>query len=176
MKLRNLFRSFSIAGVVAVLILSLVGLPLVGCSSATLAELTQTLGSSAANIATLEGNTTLSAQLTADTTAAVTAITNWKSGTPADEVIQALGIVEADLNLIPGTSQYAPLIDIAIATVQSILSLLPASTSASATLAPGRNLRSVNLGHPAPKNASQFKAQWNALVATNSNLSAAKIK
>ena len=175
MKIKNLFKSFSIAGVTAALVLSLAVFPTIGCSSqATLAALTRTLGTASASIATLEGNPTLAASLTADTAAAVTAITNWKSGTPANDVIQALGIVEADLNLIPGTSQYLPLVDIAIATVQSILALLPAPTVApTVTL---KAFRTVHLGHPAPKTASQFKAQWAAVIAANPSLSAAAIK
>jgi hypothetical protein len=176
MKIKNLLKSLSIASITAALVFSLVILPTIGCSSTTFADLTKTLGAAAVNIATLEGNTALSTQLTADTNAAVTAITNWKSGTPADDVIQALGIVEADLNLIPGTSQYAPLIDIAIATVQTILSMLPASTTASAALSTHTHFRAVHLGHPAPANAKQFREQWNSVVAANPNLAAARIK
>jgi len=177
MKIKNFFKSFSIASVMAALVVSLALLPTVGCiSQSQIAALTQTLGNSAQQIAVLEGNPTLAATLLADTNAAVTAINNWKSGTPATEVIQALGIVEADLNLIPGTSQYAPLVDIAIATVQTILTLLPPPSTPVPAPAALKTMRTVNLGHPAPTTAKQFKAQWNAVVAANPNLAAAAIK
>ena len=45
---------------------------LTGCNpQSTIAALTQTLGSASASVASIEGNTALAAQLTADTEAAV---------------------------------------------------------------------------------------------------------
>lgn len=152
-----------------------------GCDTqATLASLAQTLGSASAKVATLEGNPTLSAQLTTDTTAAVSAIDNWKSGTAADDVIQALSIVEDDLNLFPAADQYAPLIDIAIGTTQTLIAMLPAPAAAPAAI----GARAVRATHPhrqvtlsnPPKNAKAFKAQWNAMTATNPALATAAIK
>lgn len=172
MKIKNFIRSSALGGLVAVLCLSVTLLPLAGCSEqATLSALTKTLGSAAVNIANLEGNTSLAGKLTTDTAAAVSIITNWKSGTPAQNVIEALQIVEDDLNLIPGTSQYAPLIDIAIGTVQTILAMLP--VPAGNTVAHGRV---VHLGSPAPKNAHEFKKQWAGVIKLHPNLSAAAIK
>lgn len=155
------------------------GFTTVGCvPQNALATLTTTLGTAVANIATLEGNTTLATQLSADTKAASTAILNWKSGAPTTEVIQALGIVEDDLNLIPGTSEYAPLIDIAIATVQTILATIPVPTVAPTPAAPvtAKARRAVYLGHPAPNDAKQFKKEWNAVIAVNPTLGNAVIK
>lgn len=147
-----------------------------GCTSqTTLAALTSTLGNAAASVAALEGNTAAATQLTNDTAAAVAAITNWKKGTPAQNVIQALNIVESDLNLIPGTSQYAPLIVLAISTVESIIALLPQPSPANRpayVLGGGGDYRLVS---PA-KNAKDFKVKWNAIVAENPKLSAAMIK
>lgn len=174
MKVREFFRSFSLASVIAALVLSLAVLPTVGCiNQSQIAALTQVLGTSAQNIATLEGNTVLAAQLKADTAAAVTAIDNWKTGTPAATVIEALNIVEADLNLIPGTSQYIPLVDLAIATVQGILALLP---QPAVPVPAVKAVRTVNLGHPSPKTAKQFKQQWAAIIAANPSLAPAAIQ
>lgn len=147
------------------------------CSDTTIAKLTQTLGNAAASVATLEGNTALAAKLTTDTTAAVTAITNWKSGTPAAMAIEALNLVEDDLALIPGTSQFAPLIDLAIGTVESILALLPPSATAAVaahTAALTKARPHILLSLP-PKNEKQFKAQWNGIVAANPKLAQAKL-
>jgi hypothetical protein len=164
MKTRPIYR-------IAVLFLLPAFLLLQGCpTQSTLAALTSTLGNAAASVATLEGNTAAAAQLTTDTAAAVTAIQNWKSGTPATEAIEALNIVEADLNLIPGTSQYAPLITLAISTVESIIALLPQPTTAT-------TLHTVRGTTAAPaKNANDFKKKWNSIIAVNPQLSAATIK
>lgn len=137
--------------------------PLLGCpTQSTIAALTSILGTSAANIAMLEGNATLAQVLTTDTAAAVTAVKNWKKGTPADEAIQALNIVATDLNLIPGVGPYAPLVDLAIGTVESILALLPAPTAQlKATYTPKRT---VTLRGPIPSTAAQFKVEWNQLA------------
>lgn len=145
------------------LIAALLILPLIGCpAQSTIASLTNILGTSAANIASLEGNSTLASTLTTDTAAAVAAVQNWKSGTPSDEAVQALNIVANDLNLIPGVGPYAPLVDLAIATVESIIALLPAPTAQlKVTYHPKRT---VTLHGPIPGNAAQFKVQWNGLA------------
>lgn len=146
-------------------------MPLLGCpSQSTIASLTSILGTSAANIATLEGNAQLGQILRTDTAAAVTAVQAWKSGTPADNAIQALNIVANDLNLIPGTGPYAPLVDLAIGTVESIIALLPPpTTQAAVKYTPKRN---VTLRGPIPSTASQFNVEWNQLAPD----SASKIK
>ncbi len=160
----------SLAGVVLILL----ALTATGCPEQnTIASLTDALGNAAANIATLEGNSTLAAKLKTDTAAAVTAVKNWKKGTPAQEAIEALNLVEDDLNLIPGTSQYAPLITLAIGTVESILALLPPPSGGA--LSPHAARPHVQLSQPAPKNKSEFKAQWNSVIASHPNLAQAKI-
>lgn len=137
-----------------------------GCNQNEIGALANTLGTSAANIAKLEGNSALSAKLTADTAAAVSAIDNWKSGTPATDAIEALNLVEDDLQLIPGTSQYAPLIDLCIGTAESILDLLPQTPSATPAIAPHASRRVVKLDNP-PRTAKEFKKQFNALAPPN---------
>lgn len=135
------------------------------CNQNTIAALAQTLGNSAAQVATLENNPALAAKLTADTTAAVSAIQNWKSGSPATEAIEALNLVEDDLSLVPIASQYAPLIDLAIGTVESILSLLP-QTQALGNLSAHTARRHVVLQNP-PKTAAAFNKQFNAIAKQN---------
>lgn len=148
---------------------------LIGCpAQSTIASLTSILGSSASSIAALEGNSPLAQKIMTDTQAAVTAVQNWKSGTPAQEAIEALNLVEDDLNLIPAVGPYVALIDLAIGTVESILTLLP-SPSVTANVRPAATRRQVVLPVP-PKTASQYKAQWNAIVAQNPSLVSAKLK
>lgn len=153
----------------------------VGCSAqATISSLTATLGNAAAQVATIQGNTVLAAQLTADTAAAVSAINNWKSGTPADNAIQALGIVESDLSLIlsqlpPAAQAYGSLISLAIVTAESIIALLPKTpVPAGASAAP---MARAVVNYNGPKNSKDFKKQWNAIVANHPEISkAAAIK
>lgn len=155
-------------------IASFLALTLIGCPAQnTIASLVAILGNSTATIATLEGNDALAQKLRTDTAAAVVAVTNWKSGTPAQEAIQALNLVEDDLNLLPMLGPYGPLIDLAIGTTEAILALLPQSATAPAART---THRTVHLNQPAPKSARQYKAQFNAIVASNPALAAAKIK
>ena len=143
-------------------LLALSAVILTGCPSQnTIASLVDVLGNASSSIAALQGNTQLAATLKTDTAAASSAVLNWKKGTPTQNVIQALNLVEADLNLIPGTGQYAPLIDLAIGTVESIMEIVqPGSASVQGRV--GVTHR-VYLKSP-PKNADQFKKEWNALA------------
>jgi hypothetical protein len=153
-------------------------LPMNGCvSRVILSALVATLGSATSSLANLEGNPTLAAQIKTDTTAAVSAIDNWQSGTPAQDVIEALGIVIDDLNLIPGTGPFAPLIDLALATVQSILEIVtnnsPAPVTAHRAKVPHRT---VSYTGKVPKNSGDFKKKWNSIVMANPQLAPAAIK
>jgi hypothetical protein len=194
MRLISNFRSFlrsSLLGCTcATLMLSVVALPLVapltGCTGSdvqkTVSQLTQTLGDSVAQVASLEGNATLSATLLKDTNAAIIAINGWKNGSAVDDVIEGLGILSDDLSLIPGTSQYAPLIDLAIGTVQSLLTLIPAKvtvgdvTKATLTRHAGNPRITLALQHRAEKGATppqsraQYVKQWNGIVEAHPEL------
>jgi len=143
------------------------GLVLVeGCGSATIAALVKTLGTATSQLATLEGNATLAQRITTDTAAAVTAVTNWKTGSPAQDVIEALGIVQDDLNLFPEAAAFAPWINLAIITVDALLALLPAPITAS-VISAHPNWRHPTIHQAAPKTAGSFVSQWNTLTKLN---------
>lgn len=152
-------------GGIALSLLILVGTlpvaaPMTGCNTSTVAALVTTLGNASASIAALEGDSALAATLQKDTAAAAAAVANWKQGTPAQDVVQALQLVQADLSLFPLTSVYAPLIDLALGTVVSIIEIVdPNAVPVTANVA-GHQVRIVHLANP-PKNAKQFSAQWN---------------
>ena len=154
-------------------------LPTFGCNGQkTTAELIGILGSAVVSLETLEGNTALAAKVQTDYQAAETAVTNWKNGTPATDVIEALNLLETDLNLFPVSAKDQALIDLAIGTVDAILASLPTSSATpSPTAATGTQSprRPVHLTNP-PKNKGTFKTQWNALIAQQPTLSAAAIK
>jgi hypothetical protein len=89
-------------------------------------------------------------------------------------VVEALNMVEDDLNLFPVAGPYVPLIDLAIGTVESILASL-GLTSASVS-ASSRPRRSVSLPYKAPKNSKQFTAKWNALAPPGVKVGANNLK
>jgi hypothetical protein len=139
----------------------LLALCMAACIQSGVAALVTTLGNASSGIAALEGNSTLAATLQTDTAAVSTAVLNWKQGSPTQNVIQALNLVEADLDLIPSTDKYAPLVDLAIGTVESIMEIVqPNSTAVQARA--GITHR-VYLKSP-PKSAGQFKKEWNSLA------------
>jgi hypothetical protein len=145
-------------------------------SQSTLATLVTVLGNATSSIAAIEGTTSLATQIKADTAAASSAVLNWKKGTPAQEAIQALNIVEDDLNLIPATGPYVALIDLGIGTVESILELLPQPTSALKKSSIHR--RSVNAVKITrwENPGKEFKERWNKIVATDGALAPVAIK
>ena len=154
---------------------SIITMAATGCQN-TISALTATLGNASASIAGIEGNPTLAAQLRTDTAAAVSAINSWKYGSPASNAIFALGVVETDLSLIcPSSgagwqaqcSQYAPLIQLALGTAQTIIQLIN----------PNAQLKTakVNLGYY-PKTAKDFTREWNNIANSSPGLAPVAIK
>lgn len=146
-----------------------------GCTSqTTIAALVSTLGGACASIATIENNPTLAQKIQADSNAASSAVLNWKSGTPAQDVIQAINLVESDLNLICTTipakqcTEYEPLIVLALSTAESIIAILNPS-AAPKVRALSRIPGAGTIGGP-PKNAKEYTQRWNALCAANPKL------
>lgn len=145
--------------------------PAVGCGQSEIAALVGTVGNAVAQLATVLGNTTLAAQLQQYTTAAVTAVNAWKQGTPAQDVIAALDILAQNIALIPVTPQIQTLILLATSTIEAILASLPISTPATA------RARTLTASAPvAPsKDKKTFQSRWNAQIAAQPALAAAKI-
>lgn len=164
---------------VAVVLAAVMTFTLIGClSQATLAALTSTLGNAASALAVMQGDPALATQIRTDTAAAVTAIQNWKKGTPAQNVIQVLGIVQDDLNLIPFAAPYIPLISLALVTVQEIITIITANSPTPVMAHKPKVDRQPRVYYTGkiPKNDSQFKKQWNAIVAANPQLAPTAIQ
>lgn len=157
-KLQAIFLSLTLILGVSASTLTLTGCP----NQSQIAALTQVLGNDSAQIATIEGNPALAAQLKADTAAAVMAVNNWQKGTNAQMAIEAMNIVIADLNLIPNTGPYVQLIVLAIGTAQSIIALMQPPAPAPAALA---KLKAT--GTAIPTTAKEFQKQWNAIIKAN---------
>lgn len=157
-----------------------------GCDQQqTAAELIGVVGTSVAALAVFEGNGLLATKLQTDFAAASAAVANWKSGTPAQDVVEALNLVEADLNLLPVSAEDDALITLAIGTVDQIFAFFPVPAPAAPAAVPA--LKSVgyqaaplsphaahgqgNVAHKPvklvnpPKTAKEFRKQWNAELA-----------
>lgn len=161
-------RSNIATPLIAVLVITaLLSVP--ACSKDTIAALVNTLGNAAASVAALEGNSVLADALTRDTAAAVRAINGWEKGSPAQEAIQALNLVVADLNLFPQTAPYQPLIVLAVTTAEAIIAILSPSSNRERRMAEAKF-------SDAPKNAAQFRSRWNAIALSNAAMSKAVIK
>lgn len=146
------------------LLVCLLCVPLAGCPSQnTTAALIGIAEVAVSSLETIEGNTAAAQQIQTDFSAAQSAVLNFKAGSPTQDVAQALKLVQDDLNLLPVSKQDEAYINLAIGTINSILLLFPQPTtglSAHTSLVPHRTIVSNT---PPPKNAAEFKAQWNAI-------------
>ena len=163
-------------GLMAVLVL-MCGMMTACLTNTALSGLVTVLGNATASIAAIEGNTVLATQIKTDTAAASAAVLAWKSGTPSQEAIEALNIVEDDLNLIPMSGAYVALVDLGIGTIESILAMLPASTT-TVSVERAHKRRSVTPVHVTKwgDSSREFKDRWNKIVATDATLAPVAIK
>jgi hypothetical protein len=146
-----------------------------GCNQNTIAALVSTLGSSTAAVASFEGHSDLAAKIRTDAEQAKADVLAWKPGTDSEMVVEAIHLLENDLNLvcasIPGQvgqdcNAYQPLIVLALATADSIISIVKPTAKAQA-----RASFTV-----APKSAKEYKVQWNSIVDRNPALAGVRIK
>lgn len=149
-----------------------------GCDAqSTAADLIAIVGTATASLEALEGNTEAVKQIQADTKAATDAVTNWKNGTPAQDVIEALNILQDDLNLLPVSPTDLAFIDLAIGTVDQILALIPVPANAPAVSSGALLSQAVYFSarphhvhhrHPhlakTPKSVKEFRKEWNKLA------------
>lgn len=168
-KFKKFIKQFGITAMVAVMCSSLI-VTTVGCSQQkTAASLIGTVGVAVATLETIEGNTANLSQIQAAFAAAQNAVANWKTGTPVADVVQALNILQQNINLLPVNAKDAALISLAIATVDQIIVLFPGATPAVTARFAVEKASFKTL----PKNSKNFKQQWNAIIATNPSLSGA---
>lgn len=151
------------------LILTSIGVACV--TQTTIAQLVAILGQATSKIAEAENNPSLAAKISTDSAAASAAILNWQNGSPEQDAVEALNILEDDLNLIPVVGQdvlFIGLVDLAIGTVEAILSRLPASTRLQNKVV-RRVVPPVKL--PRFTNpADSFQDKWNSIVAKDKRL------
>lgn len=61
---------------------------------------------------------------------ALTAVENWKSGTPAQDVIQVIQALEAAVQILPIPPQYQVLVNIILAGIATVIGVLSANSPA----------------------------------------------
>lgn len=133
-------------------------------SQSTLSELVTTLGNTGASIASIEGDSSLATKLQADTAAASTAILDWKKGSSATEVLEAINVVTDDLSIIPISDPTTlALVDLALGTVSSIIDIIDSEAGPAAISAFHVN-RIVTLKNP-PKTRNGYIKQFKAIAA-----------
>lgn len=130
-----------------------------GCDQNQAAALVGIAGTAIASLENIEGNSDAAAQIQKDFNAAQTAVLNWKTGTPTQEVHEVLAIVVNDLNLLPVSQRDQEYIVLAVGTVQAVLALFPGTDPAFAVTAKVAPRQKIVV----PKTAAEFKARWNAI-------------
>lgn len=153
----NSRRSF-ISALIALVLVAAVSLPSIGCvdQNAT-AALINVVGASVNTLISIQGDPALAAKVSKDFAAASAAVASWKKGDATQSIVQALNLVQADINLIPVSDQTKIYIQLAITTVNSIIAIVtpaPAGMTAKRATKPLVSDR-------------EYKAQWNALTAAH---------
>jgi hypothetical protein len=157
-------RKFSL-GALSMTLLAAVGCKVVSAvfNQSTLAALVAKVGSGLVALLTYLKLTSLVPQLQNLIQQAVNDITSWTPGTAATDVINALNDIAAFVSStnIPILSQYATLVELAIGTIDFVISLFVQNAPASTAAIRPRAVPVVNLPSP-PQKAADYSSRWNA--------------
>lgn len=127
------------------------------------AALITIVGQSVASLASIQGiDPATIAKIQADFAAASTAVKNWQAGTPSQDIVAALNILQADINLLPVNATTKIYIELAITTIDSIIAIVSpsaAGTSPSPFITFGSHKTVKTM-----MTARQYKNAWNAIV------------
>jgi Sec-independent protein translocase protein TatA len=182
----------------ALLLIPLVVVMLCGCNPQNLSALVKTVGESVVqlggiitqlsdpNLTPEDKQKMVDAQARAKTAVdtAATLIAAWQQGTPANEIINELDVVQTNLsqilsiaNVVNPTklSLIETAVTLAIGTIQLIISMLPASPAAAPKMMQRKASVPVMITKSTPKNAKEYKTQWNAIM-DKEGASGAKLK
>lgn len=172
----SLIKNRIVAGVLAVACVTGMTFSMTGCASqTTIADLVAIVGTTIASLETVEGNTTAVTKIQADTAAATAQVLAWKTGTPTTEVIEALNLVEDDLNVLPISTEDQQFVDLAIGTINEVLALLPANTTTATVAHDTIQHRKVSLAKT-PKDVKTYKKIWNGLAAKTTKFAGTKLQ
>lgn len=176
--MKKFFRNPLLASVLAVLCLSMVVLPIQGCTDSQVVSEINTVLTEATNVlVVVSPNAPWVSQMQAAVTALKTAEASWQSGGAVQNVIDALNTLEAITAVIPLTATYSPLIDVLVAGIEAVLVALPTSTKVSVrAVTPNPHFGRVLIKHRfAHSQTKEFKDAWNAAAKANPALAGATI-
>lgn len=165
MKIKDTIKKASL-GLILGLVTSSLVLTTTGCASQqTLAALVSTVGTSVATLEAIEGaSPQLIQKVQQDTAIATQDVLNWKQGSPTQDIINALNLVQDDISVLPVPPQDAALVSLAIGTIDQILTIVQVS-SGTTPVTTAKNIH-FKLKHQI-KNSKEFKKEWNSILATN---------
>lgn len=185
-------RKFLQTSALAAIATATIGLE-TGCSQETIASYVKAIGTAVENLAkTLAPG--YAAQVNAAWTAAYNDIEAWTPGTASSGVVQVLNDLEGVIAMIPIPAPYAPIIDIAIAGLEGILSINPDASAKQPSFASAHanvvnpailarakaRVTPIPIPTPTTKDVDaaykSFRNQWNLAIATHPELKATKVK
>jgi hypothetical protein len=116
--------------------LTVLMLPIIGCSTDTIATFVNLIANYASQLATYFGAGSIASQITALAGTIASDISSWQSGVSSGQAaINALNDLEDLINQIPAAASYQVLIDLILGAVAGLLALLPAPLASQAVRA-----------------------------------------
>lgn len=120
------------------------------------------------------------AKYEADAAALLIQLQAWKSGTAAQDVVEAINLVIDDVNLLPVPSEYQAVIAVALAGLSSIIALVNQNSTTGGATQVASAVAMARIGVSEPQYHGRYAAvyytrDWNSAVGKFSELKAAKI-
>ena len=121
------------------------------------------------------------AKYEADAALLLQQLANWKTGSAATQVIEAIDLVISDVNLIPVPPTQQAIIAIALAGLESIIAIVNQNSTVggASQVASAKVMEAQQIDSPAysgPDAALYYARDWNSEVGKQSTLAHAKIK
>jgi hypothetical protein len=166
-------RQFFTAG--AAIVVSPSILMQTGCAFNTADAINAVLNSGLAILKVVEPGSALATQLSDAISALQQAEATWQTGGTSTIVVDALNTIEAVIAVIPVTASYAPLVDILVAGIETVMSAFGVTPTVSMARSPSRgnkralivnspHFNAVRLNGPSfrhPTWQGAYRNQWN---------------
>jgi hypothetical protein len=134
-----------------------------GCGVSTIEGYINAVDTAVTGVLNLIGDSALAAEIQAAVNAVNAALTNWKSGTIPQEVIEALNALQAVLDTLPLSSKLTAAVGLAIAAIDAILTLAGAERVKPNALAPTKP-RVHQMPTQPLKTHREFAKAWNKAI------------
>jgi|HubBroStandDraft_1064217.scaffolds.fasta_scaffold01182_10 hypothetical protein len=133
----------------------------IGCGKSTIIGYLNAVDSAVTGILNYIGDTTLATTIQKDINAVNAAIVGWTSGTITQNVIEAIQVLQSNLDLIPLTAPITALISIALTALSAILSISGANVLRQMAT---QKIKSHPLSKVTLTTHHAFAREWNAGV------------